>query len=143
VLDFDAETQAMERSGLDLELVGDGCCGMAGAFGFVSETREVGRAAGERALLPRVRAARADTFVVADGFSCREQIAQYTDRRGLHFAEVLKMALDGPIPGGRPERGIVARRKRAVFASMARAAIGLAAVAFAGWLLRRVRRGRH
>jgi FAD/FMN-containing dehydrogenase/Fe-S oxidoreductase len=143
VLDFASEKEAMERSGLELDVVGDGCCGMAGAFGFVSETREVGHAAGERALLPRVRTARADTFVIADGFSCREQIAQYTDRRGLHFAEVLKMALDGRIPSGRPERAIVARRKRAVVASMARAAIGLAAVALAGLLLRRVRRGRH
>lgn len=51
-------------------------------------------ACGERVLLPRVRAASPRTIVVADGFSCREQIEQCTDRRALHPAQVLRMALD-------------------------------------------------
>ena len=48
---------------------------------------------GERVLLPAVRAAAPETLIVADGFSCREQIAQATGRRALHLAEVLEMAL--------------------------------------------------
>ncbi|MGN6639662.1 MAG: hypothetical protein ACTHJ8_12185, partial [Mucilaginibacter sp.] len=49
--------------------------------------------AGERVLLPEVRKADADTIIVADGFSCREQIEQETDRKGLHIAQVLQMAI--------------------------------------------------
>ena len=49
--------------------------------------------AGERVLLPAVRNAADDTIIIADGFSCREQIEQQTDRKGLHLAQVLQMAL--------------------------------------------------
>ncbi len=49
---------------------------------------------GERVLLPKVRAAPSDSLIVADGFSCREQIAQSTGRESLHFAEVLRMAMN-------------------------------------------------
>jgi Fe-S oxidoreductase len=66
---------------------------MAGSFGFEKEKFEVSRQIGELVLLPAVRAASSDTLIVADGFSCREQIAQLTDRRGLHIAEVLFLAL--------------------------------------------------
>jgi hypothetical protein len=69
---------------------------MAGAFGFEKgEHYDVSIACGERVLLPQVRAASADTLIIADGFSCREQIAQTTGRHAIHIAEVLKMALDG------------------------------------------------
>ncbi len=70
-----------------------GCCGMAGAFGFEAEHYDVSIACGERALLPAVRSASPETLIVADGFSCREQIAQTTDRQALAFAEVLALAL--------------------------------------------------
>ena len=53
-----------------------GCCGMAGLFGY--EHYDLSRAIGERRLLPAVRAADADTAVVATGFSCRQQIAHFT-----------------------------------------------------------------
>ena len=52
-------------------------------------------ACAERVLLPTVRAATVDTLIVANGFSCREQIAQLTNRRAVHIADVLKLALDG------------------------------------------------
>jgi hypothetical protein len=55
---------------------------------------------GERALLPAVRAAPADALVVASGFSCRQQIAHATDRRALHLAEVLELALRGGAASG-------------------------------------------
>jgi hypothetical protein len=69
---------------------------MAGAFGFErGEHYDVSIRVGERVLLPSVRSAAKDTLIIADGFSCREQIAQTTDRRALHSAQVLRMALRG------------------------------------------------
>ncbi|MGH7618234.1 MAG: FAD-binding and (Fe-S)-binding domain-containing protein, partial [Gemmatimonadaceae bacterium] len=79
--------------GLRCETLDSGCCGMAGAFGFEHDKYEVSIAAGERVLLPRVRNADAATAVIADGFSCRQQIEQTTDRRALHLAEVVQLAL--------------------------------------------------
>ena len=78
--------------GAELQPLDSGCCGMAGAFGFEREKYEISRAIGERVLLPAVREASADTLVVSDGFSCREQIAQTTGRRAFHLAEVLQLA---------------------------------------------------
>jgi hypothetical protein len=67
---------------------------MAGYFGYEKgEHYHVSIAAGERVLLPAVRNADKETLVIADGFSCREQIEQETDRKGLHLAQVLQMAL--------------------------------------------------
>jgi hypothetical protein len=65
---------------------------MAGGFGFEAGKYALSQAVGERRLLPAVRGAAADTFIVADGFSCREQIAQVTGRRALHLAEIIQMA---------------------------------------------------
>jgi len=64
---------------------------MAGSFGFERSHFDVSIAIGERVLLPAVRAATPETLVIADGFSCREQIAQATGRRPLHLAEVLRI----------------------------------------------------
>jgi hypothetical protein len=66
---------------------------MAGSFGFEKDHYEVSIASGERVLLPAVREADQDVLIIADGFSCREQIAQTTDRRALHLAEVIQLAL--------------------------------------------------
>jgi Fe-S oxidoreductase len=63
---------------------------MAGAFGMANETFDVGRAVGERVLLPRVRELDADTIIVADGFSCREQIEMNGGRKALHLVELLR-----------------------------------------------------
>ncbi|MGC2636203.1 MAG: FAD-linked oxidase C-terminal domain-containing protein [Acidobacteriaceae bacterium] len=83
------ELAILRRTGADVELLDSGCCGMAGPFGFEREKFAVSQALGERVLLPAVRGAAADTLLVADGFSCREQIAQNTSRRAIHFAEVI------------------------------------------------------
>ncbi len=93
VLGTEAEEAILNGLGLDVALPNDSCCGMAGGFGF--EHRDVSVAIGERALLPAVRAASADTLIVADGFSCREQIRQGTGREALHLAEVLVRARRG------------------------------------------------
>jgi Fe-S oxidoreductase len=89
VLKMDAQRELMKRAGLDFEVLDSGCCGMAGSFGFEREKYDVSMACGERVLLPAVRAASDETLLIADGFSCREQIAQSTGRRALHLAEVL------------------------------------------------------
>ena len=85
----EADRRALARSGVDFVVPDAGCCGMAGAFGFEKAHYDVSLAIGEQLLLPEVRRAPADTLIVADGFSCREQIAQATGRRALHLAEVL------------------------------------------------------
>ncbi len=87
-----AEEQVLKRMGLDFEVLDSGCCGMAGAFGFEKEHYDVSIACGERVLLPRVREAAKETVMIANGFSCREQIEQATDRRALHLAQVLELA---------------------------------------------------
>jgi Fe-S oxidoreductase len=96
VLGFDDEVTVLEKLGLDYTVLDSGCCGMAGAFGFErGEHYDVSLACGERVLLPAVRSAPRDTLIVANGFSCREQIAQTTERRAMHLADVIKMGLDG------------------------------------------------
>jgi Fe-S oxidoreductase len=89
-----AEEAALRAVGLDPAQPEPGCCGMAGAFGFErGEHYELSMAIGERRLLPAVREAADGALLIADGFSCREQIAQSTGRRALHLAEVLEMAI--------------------------------------------------
>jgi Fe-S oxidoreductase len=93
VLGIDADLRLLANLGVDARLLDSGCCGMAGAFGFEREHYEVSMALAEQALLPAVRAAEPSVLVLADGFSCREQIAQGTGRRAQHLAEALR-----PIP---------------------------------------------
>ncbi|MFL5821479.1 MAG: FAD-linked oxidase C-terminal domain-containing protein [Solirubrobacteraceae bacterium] len=94
VMGMEAERRVYERLGLDFEVLDSGCCGMAGAFGFERAHHDISVEIGERRLLPAVRDAGPDTLVVADGFSCQTQIAQLTGRRGLHTAQLVKMAVD-------------------------------------------------
>jgi FAD/FMN-containing dehydrogenase/Fe-S oxidoreductase len=95
VLKMDAEEAVMKRIGLDYRLLDSGCCGMAGSFGFEEAKYEVSLRCGERVLLPAVRTADEDTLIVADGYSCREQIVQTTQRKPLHLAQVLRLAMEG------------------------------------------------
>jgi len=91
------EEELLSEMGIDFAKPETGCCGMAGAFGFEADKYDVSIACGERVLLPAVRTAGKDTLIVADGFSCRTQIEETTDRHALHIAQVLKMALEhGP-----------------------------------------------
>jgi FAD/FMN-containing dehydrogenase/Fe-S oxidoreductase len=92
VMGFTADRELLSRLGLDAHIL-DGCCGMAGAFGFSKDHYDISLAVGEQALLPAVRAAGPDDLILADGFSCRTQIAQATGRRGLHLAEVMVAGL--------------------------------------------------
>ena len=88
------ERKVLDKLGLDYELLDSGCCGMAGSWGYEKgDHYEVSMKAGERVLLPAVRDAAKDALIVTDGFSCRSQIQEATDRRPLHLAQVIQMAL--------------------------------------------------
>ncbi|MFI2759172.1 FAD-linked oxidase C-terminal domain-containing protein [Streptomyces echinatus] len=105
VMKFDADRELMRRAHLDAEVLDEGCCGLAGNFGFERGHHEVSMAVAEQGVLPAVRGTAPDSLVLADGFSCRTQIEQAgTGRRALHLAEVLALALDGNLPSDHPER---------------------------------------
>ena len=109
-----------------VETIPSGCCGMAGSFGYEKDKYEVSVACGERKLLPEVRKAGLSTIIVADGFSCKEQIAQETNRDALHLVEVLEMGLRPDTNGQTvmyPERQFVGARKAALNRSMMRAGL--------------------
>ncbi len=91
-----SEEKVLQKMGIEFKTLDSGCCGLAGYFGYLKEGRhyEVSIKAGERVLLPAVRDADRNTLIIADGYSCREQIEQQTERKGLHLAEVLKIALE-------------------------------------------------
>jgi Fe-S oxidoreductase len=89
VIKTQSEQDVLGRLGLDYEVLNAGCCGMAGAFGFEASKYDVSIAAAERVLLPRLRETPAETMVLANGFSCREQIEQCAGRRTLHVAEAM------------------------------------------------------
>jgi FAD/FMN-containing dehydrogenase/Fe-S oxidoreductase len=93
VIGLDAERRLYDRLGLDFEVLDSGCCGMAGSFGLTARHYDLSVAIGERRLLPAVRAIPESTLLIADGFSCRSQVSELTDRRPLHTAEVVRTAL--------------------------------------------------
>src|SRR5258708_26669935 len=81
IMKMTAEQSVLKRMGIDFTAPAPGCCGMAGAFGFEKSTYETSKAIGELELLPPARQRPPDLLTVADVFSCREQIAQETDRQ--------------------------------------------------------------
>ena len=93
IMKMTAEESLLKRMGLDYEMPAPGCCGMAGAFGFEKEKYDVSVAIGELELLPAVRRSPQDSLIIADGFSCREQIEQCTGRHAVHIAEAIQAAL--------------------------------------------------
>ena len=110
VLGAGKDDALMARAGVDAERLASGCCGLAGNFGFERGHYEVSRAAGERVLLPRVRAADPRAVVLADGFSCRTQIEQGdTGRTAVHLAELLAAGVAGRQLGDLPERVLADR----------------------------------
>jgi Fe-S oxidoreductase len=159
IMKMTAEEAVLERMGVNFTAPAPGCCGMAGAFGFEKDKYDVSKAIGELELLPAVRKAPTDWLIIADGFSCREQIAQETDRHALHLAEVLQMALHDQMddllepmdpeldavvrpPEHYPEDAWVRPREAAIQKSMKRTGltiVGLAAGAALLWTVARKR----
>ncbi|MFE6746438.1 FAD-binding and (Fe-S)-binding domain-containing protein [Kitasatospora purpeofusca] len=105
VLGTDPDAELMRRAGLEAKVLDEGCCGLAGNFGFERGHYDLSMTIAEQGVLPAVRDAAPDAFVLADGFSCRTQIDQAgTGRGALHLAEALATALDGPPTAGHPEQ---------------------------------------
>ncbi|HEX7366367.1 MAG TPA: FAD-binding and (Fe-S)-binding domain-containing protein [Pelobium sp.] len=94
IMKMDDEQKVLSKLGLDFEIMDSGCCGMAGYFGYEKgEHYEVGLASANRVLLPTIEKAAPSTLIIADGFSCREMIAQESPRKGMHLAQVLQKAI--------------------------------------------------
>jgi FAD/FMN-containing dehydrogenase/Fe-S oxidoreductase len=94
IVRMENEKNILQKMGLQFEILDSGCCGMAGSFGYEKGERySVSMKVGEEVLLPTVRKASADTLIITDGFSCRNQIAGCTERRAIHMAELLQMGL--------------------------------------------------
>ncbi len=136
------EQDLLKKMDADYSYPATGCCGMAGAFGFEPDDHyAVSIACGERMLLPQVRNASDDTIICADGFSCREQISQCTDREALHLAQVMQLARRGSQSRTeRPEAELIGRRTAEFRAAAMRTAALCAVGIVAGSLLWRSRR---
>ena len=143
VMGFAAEEKLYEKMGLDFEVLDSGCCGLAGSWGFEEDKHGLSMEIGERRLLPAAREADGGTILMTDGFSCKTQVGQATQRRPLHTAQVIKLALDhgpeGTPTGERPEKGYPdvvldegATGPKAAFGAGAM----LAALALLAWTLR-------
>ncbi len=133
--DTDADVTVLDRLGLQYAVLDDGCCGLAGSFGYErGEHYEVSIKAGERVLLPAVRSASRHTLVVTDGFSCRSQIAHGSDRRALHLAQVMQMAVrEGPNgPATDHPEQVYSRQPSAAGNGWARRALAAGAIAAVG-----------
>jgi hypothetical protein len=109
---------------------------MAGSFGFEKDKYEVSVKCGEHALLPQVRDADPETLIIANGFSCQEQIAQLTNRHALHLAQVMQMVKNqngfSSEESRYPEKSFLEQRETAVRKSMMKAGAGVGAVLAAG-----------
>jgi FAD/FMN-containing dehydrogenase/Fe-S oxidoreductase len=97
IMGFDPDAEILRRCGVDVDVLDTGCCGLAGNFGFERGHYEVSAACAERGLWPAARAADPQTAILADGFSCRTQLAAgRTGREGLHLAQLLdRLTADG------------------------------------------------
>ena len=129
------ETSILQQMGMQANILSSGCCGMAGSFGYEADKYDVSTAIGEHALIPAVRRAGPGEVVIADGFSCRQQISEMTGRRALHMAEVLQLAIrQGPngLDGLPPEHHVVREHQAALRKSKLRTAVGLGALALGG-----------
>ncbi|MBV9094456.1 MAG: FAD-binding oxidoreductase [Streptosporangiaceae bacterium] len=99
IMGFDPDAELLRRCGVDLEVLDAGCCGLAGNFGFERGHYDVSVACAERGLWPAARAADPRTVVLADGFSCRTQLAAgRTGRQGWHLAQLLDQITSGSSP---------------------------------------------
>ncbi|HEU5022676.1 MAG TPA: FAD-linked oxidase C-terminal domain-containing protein, partial [Bryobacteraceae bacterium] len=113
IIGLNAEKKLFEAMGAKAEIADDGCCGMAGSFGFEEHKYDVSMQIYEHQLGPHLRSLAPEKLVLADGFSCRTQIEQASGRRPLHLAQLLRVAAGGDktdIDGLMPKRSDAARR---------------------------------
>lgn len=129
------EHKLLQQMGIDVRMLADGCCGMAGSFGFEEDKYEISCKIGEHGLIPAVKQAGLQELIIADGFSCREQIRQMTNREALHTAEVIQLAmreLRGGARSFRPEDDFVREHKVAARKSKVQTGIAMGFLALAG-----------
>ncbi len=143
------EKNVLQKMGVEVEEVDGGCCGLAGSWGFEDGKYDISMDCGEQALLPAVREADRDTFVVANGFSCKTQIKDAgTGRQALHVAQLMKLAQDRPgtrsaasvehrLAGDRPTPSLGRRALRLGAVGAAGAGVLAAGWAAATWATRR------
>ena len=81
-------------SGVEIEEIPSGCCGMAGSFGYEKEHYDLSEKIGEEILFPAVRNAARDSVVIASGFSCRHQIEHFTNKKAIHWTQVIQVDKD-------------------------------------------------
>jgi Fe-S oxidoreductase len=106
IMGFDADTEILRRVGVDVDVLDTGCCGLAGNFGFERGHYEVSAACADRGLWPAARTADPETAILADGFSCRTQLAAgRTGREGLHLAQLLAKHTAPPAKSGPAKSG--------------------------------------
>jgi len=113
VLGMAADAALLRKSGLDVRVLDDGCCGMAGAFGYEADKYEVSVGVFEQGLGTTLKRTPPDMPLVADGFSCRQQVEQLTGRHAVTLAELLRGAL-------RRDAGTASQDVREIAASAAR-----------------------
>lgn len=124
---MDPEKALLEEMGLEVEEATGGCCGLAGSWGYEEGHYDIAMACGEEGLFPAVRGADPATLIVANGFSCKTQLEHgKIGRRGLHLAQVMKLAREGSAAAGStPEERLSPSRPPA---GPARKALRVAAV---------------
>ncbi len=108
IFSMNSEEKMLKRMKIDYKLLDSGCCGMAGAFGFEKEKYDISVKVGERVLLPEVRNSNGE-MIIANGFSCKEQIRQLTPKKALHIAQVIDEALQNG--NGKAGRKIETKQK--------------------------------
>jgi Fe-S oxidoreductase len=98
ILSWKPDAELLEKAGATITPLESGCCGLAGNFGFEARHLDVSKACAEQVMLPAIRDTAPDDVVLADGFSCRTQIAELDSggRFGEHLAVLLARALHGP-----------------------------------------------
>jgi Fe-S oxidoreductase len=94
VFGWAADEELLTRAGASVSRI-DGCCGLAGNFGFEAGHYEVSVAVAEANLLPAIRGMADSAVLLADGFSCRTQVSDLTPHRAQHLAELLSGRLPG------------------------------------------------
>jgi FAD/FMN-containing dehydrogenase/Fe-S oxidoreductase len=93
IFGMDSDGALLNKTGMDFEILGNGCCGMAGPFGYITHKYDVSKKIYEHELAPAIDTASRQTLIISDGFSCREQIRQLAGRETTSLPEVLAGAL--------------------------------------------------
>jgi Fe-S oxidoreductase len=101
VIGMAADARVLDAMGVRHRAIESSCCGMSGSFGFDPRHYDLSVKAAELSLLPALRACGGETVVLANGYSCREQIAQLGKRRAAHIAELIAGGLEREQGGSR------------------------------------------